>query len=379
MTAYRLAALAFAASVLPVAAQDARVLRSEEGAVRVETFARGLENPWGFAFLPDGRLIVTERPGRLRLFGRDGAAMGMVAGLPALSVRSQGGLLDVAVAPDFAQSGTVFLCHAAAGDPHSSTALSRGRLVESGGTARLEDVRMIFRQRPQTSRGQHYGCRIVFGTDGNLFLTLGDHFTQRDEAQNLGNTIGKIVRLRPDGSIPPDNPFVNREGVDPAIYSYGHRNVQGATLGPDGALWVSEHGARGGDEINRVLAGRNYGWPVITYARDYSGAVISRETARPGMEQPVHHWTTDDTIAPSGAAFVSGTTFPRWRGNLLVGGLRSQLLMRLVVENGRVTHEERLLRELRERIRAVQQGPDGAIYLLTDDRRGQVLRLTPAP
>ena len=367
--------LAFGAVAL---AQDARVVRTDEVAVRVETFARGLENPWGMAFLPDGRLLVTERPGRLRIVARDGSLSAPVTGLPALAVRGQGGLLDVALAHDFATTGLVYLCHAAAGDPDSSTALSVGRLVESPGGGRLENLRMLFRQRPQTSRGQHYGCRIVFAPDGNLFLTLGDHFTQRDQAQNLGNTIGKIVRLTPDGQVPHDNPFVNRNGFDPAIWSYGHRNVQGATMGPDGALWVSEHGARGGDEINRVERGRNYGWPVITYSLDYSGAVISPHTAREGMEQPVHHWSTNDTIAPSGAAFVASDLFPAWRGNLLVGGLRSQLLMRLVIENGRVTHEERMLRELGERIRDVRQGPDGAIWLLTDNPRGRVLRLTPA-
>jgi glucose/arabinose dehydrogenase len=322
-------------------------------------------------------MLVTERPGRLRVVAPDGRLSEPVRGLPQIEARGQGGLLDVAVAGDFASSGMIFFCHAMAGEPGSSTALSRGRLDLSADPPRLTEVRTIFRQAPALSRGQHFGCRIVLAPDGTLFLTLGDFFVHRNEAQNLANTIGKIVRLRPDGTVPPDNPFVGRRGARPEIFSYGHRNVQGATLGPDGALWISEHGAQGGDEINRVLAGRNYGWPVITYALDYSGAVISPETSRPGMEQPVHHWPTNDTIAPSGAAFITSDRYPAWRGNLLVGGLRSQVLMRLTVENGRVTGEERMLGELRERIRDVRQGPDGLIYLLTDSQRGRILRLSP--
>lgn len=372
-------ALSFAAAAVCAAApaavaQDARTFDTEGGRLRVETVASGLENPWGLAFLPDGRALITERGGRLRIVARDGRVSDPVQGLPDVAVRSQGGLLDVALARDFATSGTVFLCHAAQSETGLSTALVRARLDADSG--RLSDVRRIFTQTPALSRGQHFGCRIVPLPDGTIALTLGDFFSQLREAQNLGNTIGKVVRIAADGSIPPDNPFVGRQGVHPAIYTYGHRNVQGATLGPDGAIWVSEHGARGGDEINRLVPGRNYGWPVITYSLDYSGAVISNETARPGMEQPVHHWVNTDTIAPSGAAFVTSDRYPAWRGNLLVGGLRSQVLVRLVVENGRVTREERLLRGFGERIRAVVQAPDGVLHVITDGQRGRLLRLT---
>jgi glucose/arabinose dehydrogenase len=349
---------------------------SESGPLRVETIATGLENPWGMAFLPDGRMLVTERAGRLRVMTRAGQRSEPLAGLPAILARNQGGLLDVAVDRDFAANRRVFMCFAAESPTGASTHVASARLVEDGGTARLTDATTIFRQGPAIGRGHHFGCRIVQRADGTLLVTLGDFFAQMREAQNLANTIGKVVRIAADGSIPPDNPFVGRQGADPAIWSYGHRNVQGAALAPDGTLWIAEHGARGGDEINRVEAGRNYGWPVITYALDYSGGIISNETARAGMEQPVHHWPNTVTIAPSGAAFVSGDAFPAWRGNLLVGGLRSRVLVRLVVENGRVTREERLLGDLGLRVRDVRQGPDGAIWLLTDDQNGRLLRVT---
>lgn len=359
-------------------AQAPQTVAVQGGQVRVETVAAGLENPWGMAFLPDGRLIVTERPGRLRLVTREGRLSAPVTGLPAIFVRSQGGLLDVALDPGFERNRLVTVCYAAEGAGGASTHVARGRLVEEAGAARLADVQFIFQQQPALSRGAHFGCRLVFGRDGNLFVTLGDFFQQMREAQNLANTIGKVVRLRPDGSIPPDNPFVNQQGADPAIFSYGHRNVQGATLGPDGALWISEHGARGGDEINRVEAGKNYGWPVVTFALDYSGAVISNETSREGMEPPIHHWPNSVTVAPSGAAFVSGDLFANWRGHMLIGGLRSRALVRLAMANGRVTGEEWMLESLGERFRDVRLGPDGAIWLLTDNPRGRVLRVTPA-
>jgi glucose/arabinose dehydrogenase len=371
------------AAILPAAvvahALEPRIVPVEGGRVQVATYAAGLENPWGMTFLPDGRLLVTERPGRLRIVGRDGSLSPAVAGAPRVAARSQGGLLDIAIGPNFASDRTVTMCFSGEGEGGGlSTHVARGRLVEEGGAARLDEVRTIFRQRPALSRGAHFGCRLVFGRDGMLFVTLGDYFQHMREAQNLGNTIGKVVRIAPDGSIPRDNPFVNRQGADPAIYSYGHRNVQGATLGPDGALWVSEHGARGGDEINRVLPGRNYGWPFVTRARGYDGAVIATESSRPGMEDPVHSWDTDTTLAPSGAAFVTGDLFPAWRGHLLVGGLRSRVLLRLGLDGTRVTSEEWMLEAVGERIRDVRMGPDGAIYLLTDNARGRVLRVTPA-
>lgn len=359
-------------------AQDAQTLPSSTGPLRVETVATGLENPWGMALLPDGRILVTERAGRLRIVARDGTLSAPLDGLPRILTRNQGGLLDVAIAPDFATSRMVHVCYAAESETGASTHAARGRLVEDGGTARLSDVQVIFRQGPAIGRGHHFGCRIVFGRDGNMFLTLGDFFQQMREAQNLANTIGKVVRIAPDGGIPADNPFRTREGADPAIFSYGHRNVQGAALAPDGALWIAEHGARGGDEINRIRAGLNYGWPVVTYSLDYSGAVISNRAEAPGVEAPVHYWRNDDTIAPSGAAFVDGAMFPTWRGHLLVGGLRSRTLVRLIVQGERVTGEERFLQGLQERIRDVRVASDGAIMLLTDNPRGRVLRVTPA-
>jgi len=373
-------AVAFAAALLPAvaSAQDAQTLPSSAGPLRVETVATGLENPWGMAVLPDGRMLVTERAGRLRLVARDGTLSQPVGGLPRILTRNQGGLLDVVLAPDFATSRMVHVCYAAESDTGASTHAARGRLVEDGSGARLDGVQVIFRQGPAIGRGHHFGCRMVFGRDGTLFLTLGDFFQQMREAQNLGNTIGKVVRIAPDGTIPADNPFRGREGADPAVFSYGHRNVQGAALAPDGTLWIAEHGARGGDEINRIRAGLNYGWPVVTYSLDYSGAVISNRAEAPGMEPPVHYWRNDDTIAPSGAAFVDGALFPAWRGHLLVGGLRSRTLVRLALDGSRVTGEERLLQGLQERIRDVRIAPDGAILILTDNPRGRILRVTPA-
>jgi glucose/arabinose dehydrogenase len=254
--------------------------------------------------------------------------------------------------------------------------MARARLVTEG-APRLEDVKVIFRQQGPLSSGNHWGCRIVQMPDDNLFLTLGDHFTPRDEAQNLRNHIGKIVRIKPDGSPPPDNPFVGRQGALPEIWSYGHRNAQGAAINPaTGKYWMHEHGPRGGDEINIPEAGKNYGWPVIGYGIDYSGAKIHEASAKPGMEQPIKYWVP--SIAPSGMAFYTGDLFPAWKGNLFVGALASQLLVRLEVDGDRVGKEERLLRDLRERIRDVRSGPDGALWLLTDSSNGRVLRVVPA-
>lgn len=339
-------------------------------AARVTDVARGLEHPWGLAFLPDSRLLVTERPGRLRLV-TNGQLSEPLAGVPAVYARGQGGLLDVALGPGFAQDRLVYLSFSEPGEGGAGTAVARGRLGERG----LEGTHVIWRQQPKVDGPNHWGSRLVFRPDGTLFVTLGERYAYRERAQDLSVTLGKIVRINPDGTVPRDNPFVGRDGVRPEIWSYGHRNIQAAALDARGQLWTVEHGARGGDELNNPQPGKNYGWPVITYGVDYSGARIGIGTAHPGMEQPVYYW--DPVIAPSGAAFYTGTAFPEWRGDLLVGSLRPGALVRLRIDNSRVIQEERYLGDLGERIRDVRQGPDGAIYLLTDSPRGRILRLDP--
>ncbi|MEW6704757.1 MAG: PQQ-dependent sugar dehydrogenase [Pseudomonadota bacterium] len=341
--------------------------------VLVETVAEGLEHPWGLAFLPDGRMLVTERPGRLRLVGRDGRVSAPLAGVPEVQASGQGGLLDVAVDPDFASNRSIYLSYAEPGEAGAGTAVARAVLGAEG----LSELRVIYRQQPKVRGGNHFGSRLVFGKDGTLFVTLGDRYAHREKAQDLSTTIGKIVRIRRDGSIPPDNPFVGQAGARPEIWSYGHRNVQGAALDPaTGQLWTAEHGARGGDEINRPQAGRNHGWPVITYGVDYSGARIGSGTEAPGMEQPVHYF--DPSIAPSGLVFYTGDAFPQWKGHLLVGSLKFTHLARLALRDGRVVSEQRYLQDRGERIRDVVQGPEGYVYLLTDSPEGKLLRLRPA-
>ena len=342
-------------------------------AAKVTDVAVGLEHPWGVELLPDGRFLVTERPGRLRVVNRDGRLSAPLTGVPEVYARGQGGLLDVALSPGFAQDRLVYLSFAERGSGGAGTAVARGRLGERG----LEDTQVIWRQQPKVDGSyNHWGSRLVFRPDGTLFVSLGDRFVHSERAQDLSTTIGKIVRINPDGSVPRDNPFVGRSGALPEIWSYGHRNVQAAVLDARGELWTVEHGARGGDELNNPQPGKNYGWPVITYGVDYSGARIGIGTSHPGMEQPVYYW--DPVIAPSGATFYSGTAFPDWRGDLLVGSLRPGALVRLRIANGRVTVEERYLDELGERIRDVREGPDGAIYLLTDSSRGRLIRVEPA-
>jgi aldose sugar dehydrogenase len=344
------------------------------GAVQVETVARGLENPWALAFLPDGRILVTERPGRVRIVEPDGRVSKPLDGVPRVLARGQGGLLDVALDPRFAENRLVYLSYAEPGEGNTAgTAVARGRLAEG----KLDDVQVIYRQQPKVEGGGHFGSRLVFGRDGTLFVTQGDRMGYRERAQDLSSGLGKIVRISADGSVPKDNPFVSRSGARPEIWSYGHRNVQSAALHPDtGQLWTVEHGARGGDELNHPEAGKNYGWPVITYGVDYSGAKIGEGAARPGMEQPVYYW--DPVIAPSGMAFYTGDAFPDWKGSILIGSLTPGLLVRLTLKGGAVAREERYLGDLRERIRDVQQGPDGLIYVVTDSRDGSVLRVRPA-
>ncbi len=340
-------------------------------APKVETVAEGLENPWGLAFLPDGGMLVSERPGRLRIV-REGMISAPVEGVPDIVARGQGGLLDVVLDPAFAQNRTIFLTFSEARDGGNGTSVLRARLSDDG--VRLEKQVVIFRQLPAIASDAHFGGRLAVAPDGSLFLTLGDRYSMRDSAQDLSTHLGKIVRITRDGKPAQGNPFMSQSGVQPEIWSYGHRNPQGAAIEPStGLLWISEHGARGGDEINRPEAGKNYGWPVVTYGRDYSGAKIGVGTAKEGMEQPLHYW--DPSIAPSGLAFYSGDMFPQWQGDLLAGALAGTKLVRLDVENGKIVGEEAMLEDLGERIRDVRVGPDGAVYLLTDNPEGRILRL----
>ena len=345
---------------------------SVAGKVGVETVAGGLAHPWALAFLPDGRILVTERPGRLRVVGRDGKLSAPLGGVPKVHAEGQGGLLDVALDPRFEENRLVYLSFAEPGEGGAGTAVARGRLAEG----RLENVQVIYRQRPKVEGNGHFGSRLVFARDGKLFVTQGDRQGYREQAQKPGSGLGKLVRINPDGSIPDDNPFVSRQGTLPEIYSLGHRSVQAAALHPEtGRLWTVEHGARGGDELNHPEGGKNYGWPVITYGRDYSGASIGEGTAREGMEQPVYYW--DPVIAPSGAVGYTGDRYPGWKGSLFIGSMQPGALVRLTLENGRVTAEERYLGELGDRIRDVQQGPDGLLYLVTDEEDGRILRVVP--
>ncbi len=374
-------AFALAAAVLAVSGSAAAQITKAPAVVtkqkvKVETVAKGLVHPWGLAFLPGGRQLVTERPGRMRIVAKDGRLSEPIKGVPAVYASGQGGLLDVVLGPDFASSGLVYFSYA---DPRgwgrNGTTVARAKLVLEGDGGRLDDVQVIFRQEPSYASSAHFGSRIVFMPDGSLFVTMGDRFSASKEAQNPANHLGKLVRILPDGRPHPDNP--KREGWRPEIWSIGHRNVQGAALNPaTSKLWTVEHGARGGDEINVPQSGRNHGWPVITYGRDYSYAKIGEGTAKAGMEQPIYYW--DPSIAPSGAAFYTGERMPEWKGNLFVGALAGQALHRLVLDGEKIVGEEILLKNLGERIRDVRMGPDGALWLLTDHPEGRVLRVVPA-
>ncbi|HUF46866.1 MAG TPA: PQQ-dependent sugar dehydrogenase [Vicinamibacterales bacterium] len=356
--------------------------RKTNVAFDVVTVASGLERPWGIAFLPDGRMLVTEKPGRLRVVRADGTMSEPVAGLPAVDARGQGGLLDVALDPAFATNRLIYWSYAEPqADGMNNTAAARGVFVD-GPAPRVDDVQVIYHQVPSLTSRQHYGSRLVFARDGTLFVTQGDRSVTpgRMQAQNLDSLIGKVARINPDGSVPKDNPFVGRDGARPEMWSIGHRNIQGAALHPEtGELWEVEHGARGGDELNVVRRGRDYGWPTIAYGIEYRGGPITGGLqAKEGMEQPVYYW--DPVIAPGGMVFYTGDLFPAWKGSLFIGGLESTNLVRLDLKGERVTGEERLLTDLqpqRERIRDVEQGPEGALYLLTDNPQGRVLKLVP--
>jgi aldose sugar dehydrogenase len=365
--------LADAPSLVQAQAPRSPTPASVKGVVDVQTIAKGLEHPWSLAFLPDKRMLVTERPGRLRVVEPDGRVSEPLTGVPQVYASGQGGLLDVALSPAFDKDRLVYLSFAESGEGGAGTAVAHGRLGERG----LENTQVIWRQQPKVSGSNHWGSRIVFRPDGTLFVTLGERFYHSERAQDLSATIGKVVRINPDGSAPPDNPFVNRAGARPEIWSYGHRNVQAAALHPEtGQLWTVEHGARGGDELNHPEAGKNYGWPVISYGTHYSFLKIGEGTAKPGMEQPVYYW--DPVIAPSGMVVYTGDLFAGWKNNFLVGSLTPGGLVRLVMKDGKVAQEERYLGDLRERIRDVRQASDGSLYLLTDARNGQILRIIPA-
>jgi len=364
-----LALLATALLALPAAAQT---IQSEEHAFRLVELVRGLEQPWSLAFLPDGRMLVTEKAGRLRIVKDGKLEPQAVAGLPEVAVHGQGGLLDVALHPRFAENGLLYLSYAARGTDGVGTEVVRARLAGN----RLENVQVIFRQSPKGNRGQHFGSRLVFDRAGFLYITLGDR-GEMERAQRPDDHAGSVIRLHDDGRVPKDNPFAGKPGWKPEKFTLGHRNQQGAALHPQsGALWTHEHGPQGGDEVNVIRAGANYGWPVITYGVNYgSGTRIGEGSAKPGMAQPIHTWVP--SIAPSGMAFYTGDRFPKWRGDLFVGALKDQMLVRLKLDGEKVVREERLLQGALGRIRDVRAGPDGFLYLLTDESRGVLVRLEP--
>jgi glucose/arabinose dehydrogenase len=351
--------------------------------LRHQVVASGLAHPWALAFLPEGRFLLTERPGRLRVVEADGRVNPALRGLPEVAARGQGGLLDVLLDADFARNRTLFFCFSEPGAGGNSTALARARLSDD--RTRLEAVQVIFSARPKVASSAHFGCRIAESQtrgqpDGLLFMTLGERYVRKDDAQTLDNHHGKIIRVFKDGRVPPDNPFVTTAGALPEIWSYGHRNPQGLVLAPDGALWAHEHGPQGGDEINLIAPGHNYGWPVITHGENYGGGPIgSGRSAQVGMTQPLHYWVP--SIAPSGMAFVTSTRYGRdWVGNLLVGSLKFGYLNRIALSapfSGGVLREHKLLAELGQRIRDVRQGPDGWLYVLTDQAQGRLIRLLP--
>jgi glucose/arabinose dehydrogenase len=358
-------------------AQADEIVATEKVKIRVETFAEGLEHPWGLAFLPDGRALVTERDGRLRMVSAKGELSAPLNGVPKVDARGQGGLLDVALDPDFADNKLVYLSFSEAGDGGTNgTAVARGTLTGTG----LANVEVIFSQQPKVNSTLHFGSRLVFDGNGHLFISLGERSKSefRGQAQDLGSDLGKVIRINTDGSIPADNPFVGKQGMRPEIWSYGHRNQQGAAMNPwTGELWTDEHGPKGGDEINIPKAGKNYGWPVVSYGVNYDGTPVGKgERTGSGIVDPIHYWVP--SIGVSGMAFYTGDAIGPWKGNLFVGGLAIPKLVRLELDGDMITHEEALLADLGSRIRTVKQGPDGAIYLLTDDGEDRILRVSAA-
>lgn len=367
-----LAALSIAAMA---ANAHAETIDSRWATVQVETIAEGLAHPWGLAFLGSGRLLITERPGHMRIVEADGSLGEPIEGLPEIKVRNQGGLLDVALSPDYDSDRMVYFSYSepeSEGSEVTSTAVARARLENNA----LHDVEVIFSQYPKENGGRHYGGRLQFSANGEyLFIGLGDRGHRSDDAQLVNNHTGTLIRIYPDGSVPTDNPFVGQEGAQPEIWSYGHRNIQGMDVQPStGQLWTVEHGPQGGDELNRPEAGLNYGWPIITHGEQYGGGEVGIGFAKEGMESPVWHWTP--SIAVSGLAFYTGNQFPAWEGNALATGLRGNNLARLEIDGDRVIHQE--LMQFDYRIREVKVDNDGYIYLLTDHSDGKILRLSPS-
>lgn len=345
-----------------------------------EIVARGLEHPWAVASIDGGRMLVTERPGRIRVIQADGKLGPPLKGVPEVVAEGQGGMLDIITDSEFARNRRIYFCYSEAGEGGNSTALASARL--SNDMQRLEQVKVLFSQKPKVHSEAHFGCRIVEHGDGTLFLALGERYARMEDAQKLDNHHGKVVRIRKDGSVPSDNPYAGknrRDGALPEIWSYGHRNPQGAALGPDGKVWINEHGPQGGDEINRPEAGKNYGWPVISHGVHYGGREVGEgRKMQPGMEAPLHHWTP--SIAPSGMTFLRSDKYGSdWQGDLFVGALKFRYLVRLDMSNGKVLREEKLLEDLKQRIRDVHEGSDGFLYVLTDEQDGQLLRLLPKP
>lgn len=350
---------------------------TERHTVDMTTMTDNLSHPWGMAFLPDGSLLVTERDGVLNHISADGKSRTKISGTPEVVARSQGGLLDVNIDPNYSENGWIYISYAEAdpdGGKGNSTAVMRGRLKGD----QWVDGEVIFRQAPKYESGAHFGSRLVFSPEGHLFITLGDRYSRMEDAQTLDNHHGKIVRIWPDGTIPKDNPYVDDANALDEIWSYGHRNVQGAAIHPEtGELWTIEHGPQGGDEVNRPKAGKNYGWPVITYGEDYGGGKIGIGTHKEGMEQPFYYWLP--SIATAGSIFYTGEPFKKWQGDLLVTALRGQMVSRLDLQDGRMIHEERLFNgDIDFRIRDIEQGPDGMLYILTDEDNGRLVKLTPA-
>lgn len=361
------------AAIAPFASAKTLSVKTEGGNIQVKTIAEGLENIWGMAFLPDGSMLVTERRGRMRIVSADGKVGEPLAGLPEIYAQGQGGLLDVVLAPDFASSKKIYFSYSEPGKGGNSTAVSFATLNGN----KLESVTRVFSQQPKKDSGAHFGSRLVWAPDGTLFITLGDRYSEKDKAQTLDNHQGKVVRINADGTVPKDNPFVKTPGALPEIWSYGHRNMQGAAINPiTKELWTGEHGPQGGDELNIDRAAKNYGWPVITYGENYGGGKIGEGTHKAGMEQPNYKWVP--SIATAGFIFYTGDKFPQWKNNILLASLKDKTFVRLVIDGEKITKEERLLaKELDQRLRHVIQGPDGLVYLVTDESKAKIYQLSP--
>jgi len=368
MTKFLVSPLAIALALPFAVAAEPAFLPTEKHSLKIETVVKGLAHPWGLAFLPDGRLLVTERDGQLR-YVADGKLSEPISGLPPIAVGGQGGLLDVMLDKDFASNQKIYLSYAEPGsDDSSSTAVLQAVLADNG----IKDSKVVFSQQPKVKSKYHFGGRLVQQADGNLFVTLGDRGSRREDVQPLSTHVGKVVRITPNGEAATGNPFLTQTEAKKEVWSFGHRNIQGATLDSSGRLWTHEHGPQGGDEINIAKAGLNYGWPLITYGEEYGGGVIGK-TAAAGMEQPLHYWVP--SIAPSGMEFYNGTLFSGWQQSLLVGSLKFGQLVRLEIKDDKVSHEERI--RIGSRIRDVKVHPDGSVYLLTDEKNGAILRITP--